>query len=373
MASGALVGGIADIHGNLRYQLHGGHCEPTAGELQAFETSRCLGAASYGSGGRTAVPCCLTWLDIQSVHERTHRRTRSHRSLWSPSRTAPDCGGVSGPRSGAQARGGSDSGGVRCRDRRGRHLRRSIVCAPGLAGCEVAINLATSLPAPGEQGDYAKNDQLRREGTPIFVRACREVGVSRVLQQSIAMTHAGGGDQWADETTFHPPGEGIAGAAIAAVRAMEAAVVESDLDWVILRGALFYGPGTGFDDDWFARARAGKLRLPARGQRLSLARSHRRHGCGDGCSDPTLAVAAAVDRGGRLPGAMARRADVRVRCRRQRSAAARRTRVDAFVPSEERTRTRAPRVGARVPRLSRGADTVVDARRATVRGSAGTP
>jgi nucleoside-diphosphate-sugar epimerase len=135
----------------------------------------------------------------------------------------------------------------------------------GLAGCEVAINLATSLPVPGEQGDYAKNDQLRREGTPIFVRACRAVGVSRVVQQSIAMTHAGGGDQWADETTFHPPGEGIAGAAIAAVRAMEAAVVESDLDWVSLRGALFYGPGTGFDDDWFARARAGKLRLPAEG------------------------------------------------------------------------------------------------------------
>src|SRR5512145_1641187 len=135
----------------------------------------------------------------------------------------------------------------------------------GLAGCDIAINLATSLPAPGEQGDYAKNDQLRREGTPIFVRACREAGVSRVLQQSIAMTHAGGGDAWADEETFHPVGEGIAGAAIAAVRDMEAAVVASDLDWVILRGALFYGPGTGFDDDWFARARAGKLRLPAEG------------------------------------------------------------------------------------------------------------
>jgi nucleoside-diphosphate-sugar epimerase len=135
----------------------------------------------------------------------------------------------------------------------------------GLAGCDIAINLATSLPAPGEQGDYAKNDQLRREGTPIFVRACRAAGVSRILQQSIAMTHAGGGDQWADETTFHPVGEGIAGTAIAAVRAMEAAVVESDLDWIILRGALFYGPGSGFDDDWFARARAGKLRLPADG------------------------------------------------------------------------------------------------------------
>ena len=41
---------------------------------------------------------------------------------------------------------------------------------------------------------------------------------------------------------------GIAGAAIAAVRAMEAAVVESDLDWLILRGGLFYGPGTGFNE-----------------------------------------------------------------------------------------------------------------------------
>ena len=37
------------------------------------------------------------------------------------------------------------------------------------------------------------------------------------------------------------------------------------LDWLILRGALFYGPGTDFDDDWFARARAGKLRLPGEG------------------------------------------------------------------------------------------------------------
>jgi nucleoside-diphosphate-sugar epimerase len=135
----------------------------------------------------------------------------------------------------------------------------------GLAGCDIAVNLATSLPAPGEQGDYAKNDQLRREGTPIFVRACREAGVSRLLQQSIALTHAGGGDAWADEETFHPVGEGIAWAAIAAVRAMEAAVVESDLDWLILRGGLFYGPGTGFDDDWFARARTGKLRLPGEG------------------------------------------------------------------------------------------------------------
>ncbi|HXC53407.1 MAG TPA: NAD(P)-dependent oxidoreductase [Candidatus Limnocylindrales bacterium] len=136
----------------------------------------------------------------------------------------------------------------------------------GLDGCDVAINLATSLPGPSSKGDYAKNDELRREGTPVFVRACRDAGVARILQQSIAMTHAGGGDAWADETTFHPVADdGIAGAAISAVRAMERSIEESELDWLVLRGALFYGPGTGFDEDWFARANAGKLRLPDEG------------------------------------------------------------------------------------------------------------
>jgi nucleoside-diphosphate-sugar epimerase len=158
----------------------------------------------------------------------------------------------------------------------------------GLAGCDVAVNLATSLPVPGSQGgDFAKNDQLRREGTPILVRACRDAGVPRILQQSIAMTHAGGGDAWADETTFHPVGEGIAGDAIAAVRAMETTIVESDLDWLILRGGLFYGPGTGFDDDWFSRARAGKLRLPGEGNDyLSLVH----------IADMATATVAAIDR-----------------------------------------------------------------------------
>jgi nucleoside-diphosphate-sugar epimerase len=134
-------------------------------------------------------------------------------------------------------------------------------------GCDVAINLATTLPSPTSQGgDFAKNDTLRREGTAIWTRACRDAGVPRILQQSIAMTHAGGGETWADESTFHTIDKStIAGAAIAAVRDMEAIVSASGLDWLILRGGLFYGPGTGFDDDWFARARAGKLRLPDEG------------------------------------------------------------------------------------------------------------
>jgi nucleoside-diphosphate-sugar epimerase len=137
----------------------------------------------------------------------------------------------------------------------------------GLAGCDVGINLATSLPGPSGRGDYAANDRVRREGTPIWVRACRDVGVSRIIQQSIALVNAGAGEAWADEDMVFPAGqEGIAARAIAAALAMEDTVRHSDLDWIILRGGLFYGPGTGFDDEWFARARARTLRLPADGR-----------------------------------------------------------------------------------------------------------
>jgi nucleoside-diphosphate-sugar epimerase len=137
----------------------------------------------------------------------------------------------------------------------------------GLEGCAVGVNLATTLPGPSGRGDFAANDRLRRQGTPVWLGACRDAGVARVLQQSIALVNAGTGDAWADEDTVFPPGgDGIAAAAIDAAVDMEASVRAADLDWAILRGGLFYGPGTGFDDEWFARAHAGKLRFPGDGR-----------------------------------------------------------------------------------------------------------
>jgi nucleoside-diphosphate-sugar epimerase len=135
----------------------------------------------------------------------------------------------------------------------------------GLRGCDVAVNLATSLPGPSGRGDFAANDRLRRDATPIWVEACRSAGVPRMLQQSIAMVNAAG-EAWSDEDTVYAPSEdSLASRAIDAALAMEAAVRGSELDWLILRGGLFYGPGTGFDDGWFARASSGKLRLPGDG------------------------------------------------------------------------------------------------------------
>src|SRR5262250_2293857 len=40
----------------------------------------------------------------------------------------------------------------------------------GLDGCDVGVNLATTLPGPSGRGDFAANDRLRRDGTPIWVR-----------------------------------------------------------------------------------------------------------------------------------------------------------------------------------------------------------
>src|SRR5690348_11077333 len=52
-----------------------------------------------------------------------------------------------------------------------------------LEGCDVAVNLATALRDGGVGADYAQNDRVRRLGVPVFLRACREAGVARVVQQ----------------------------------------------------------------------------------------------------------------------------------------------------------------------------------------------
>ena len=135
----------------------------------------------------------------------------------------------------------------------------------GLEGCDVCVNLATSLPGPSGRGDFAVNDRVRREDVPLLVDACRGAGVGRLLQQSISWVGASG-ETLADEVAvFTASSDDIGGRAIRAAQDMEEMVRASGLDWLILRGGLFYGPGTGFDEDWFARAVAGKLLLPEDG------------------------------------------------------------------------------------------------------------
>jgi nucleoside-diphosphate-sugar epimerase len=153
----------------------------------------------------------------------------------------------------------------------GAELRQADIYDAGsleaaLAGSDLCINLATAVPGgPSGRGSPAANDRLRREGVPLLVEACRQTGTGRLLQQGICWVGAAG-ETLADEShRFEAVGDGPGMASIRAAQAMEETVRASGLDWAILRGGLFYGPGTGADDGWFAQARAGELVVPGDG------------------------------------------------------------------------------------------------------------
>jgi nucleoside-diphosphate-sugar epimerase len=131
--------------------------------------------------------------------------------------------------------------------------------------CDAAVHAATSVPRPDRpsadpQAAWAMHDRIRREGTANLLAACAEAGVRRYVQQSVAWLHRADGDAWVDETSAIEPGPRLASAV-----EMEALVQASGLDWCVLRGGAFYGPGSGREEAWAAELRAGRLRLPGDG------------------------------------------------------------------------------------------------------------
>jgi nucleoside-diphosphate-sugar epimerase len=132
---------------------------------------------------------------------------------------------------------------------------------PLVSGCEAVLHLATAIPRPGQPQDWTRNDRVRSEGTGLLLKAARRAGVRRIVAQSVAMIHAGSGDTWVSEDSPFPPVEPRLRTAVE----LEAQVRESGTEHCILRGGLFYGPGTGREDAWREAARAGTLRLPEDG------------------------------------------------------------------------------------------------------------
>lgn len=129
-----------------------------------------------------------------------------------------------------------------------------------VADCTAALHIATAIPAARGTGDWSVNDRIRREGTENLLAACAQAGVARYLQQSIAMTLTASDDRpqtEQDETS----GLGLGASAVEA----EALVRESALDWRILRGGSFYGPGTGHGAEWLEAARRSDYVMPGDG------------------------------------------------------------------------------------------------------------
>jgi nucleoside-diphosphate-sugar epimerase len=128
--------------------------------------------------------------------------------------------------------------------------------------CEAALHLATAIPKPGGPQDWGPNDRIRREGTQNLLVACQQAGVRRYIQQSTAFLYNFQGTELADETTPLR-----ANPFLQSTADMENLVQASPLDWCILRGGFFYGPGT-FEDAWREAARQGSLQCPGDGKDL---------------------------------------------------------------------------------------------------------
>ena len=130
-----------------------------------------------------------------------------------------------------------------------------------LVGCDGAANLATVVPRPGAPSEWDENTKIRTDGTRSFLAAAAAAGTARVLHQSIAMINKSDNGAWVDEEA---PYDAVPHTQSAVE--LETIARDSDLDWRIVRAALFYGPGTGHDDFRRQQARNGELQTPADGQ-----------------------------------------------------------------------------------------------------------
>ena len=136
-------------------------------------------------------------------------------------------------------------------------LQAQSLVAP-LADCDVVMHIATAIPRAGTASDWSRNDAVRTAGTENLLKAAATADL--YIQQSIVMFYADGGAQWITEDSLIRPRPDTASAQV-----MEQKVRQSASNWIILRGGVFYGPGTGRMAEWNRLAAAGRLRLPGDG------------------------------------------------------------------------------------------------------------
>ncbi len=118
-----------------------------------------------------------------------------------------------------------------------------------MKNCECVINLATAIP------NWEQTDKIRNEGTKNLVQVALKYDV-KIIQQSIIFLYGDQKDNLVDEDTKIQPFELIQSAAN-----MEETIINSNVEYIILRGGTFYGEGTGTEDNWYNLAKEDKLLL----------------------------------------------------------------------------------------------------------------
>jgi nucleoside-diphosphate-sugar epimerase len=146
-------------------------------------------------------------------------------------------------------------------------LTRAVVASAP----DVMIHQLTDLPfAPGspryEEG-LERNARLRIEGTRNLLTAARAAKVRRLIAQSIAFVYASGEGARVESDPLADNAPGMLGRTVAAVRALEEAVLAIP-EGIVLRYAYLYGPGTWSPD---GRGRAPAVHVDAAAEAALLA------------------------------------------------------------------------------------------------------
>jgi nucleoside-diphosphate-sugar epimerase len=146
-----------------------------------------------------------------------------------------------------------------------------------IAAPQVVMHQLTDLAfAPGtpryEEG-LECNAKLRIDGTRNLVAAAKAAGVARLIAQSIAFVYAPGDGVRVENDPLNFSAAGAAGRTVAAVAALEQAVLSMP-EGIVLRYGFFYGPGT-WSGDEPARQPAVHIDAAAQAALLAVSRGSR--------------------------------------------------------------------------------------------------
>ncbi len=123
---------------------------------------------------------------------------------------------------------------------------------------EVVIHQLTSLATR----NFSDNTRIRMEGTRNLVDAAKEVGVKRIIAQSIAWAYEPGAGLATEEVPLHLAAAEPRKTTIEGIYALESSVAEIP-EPIILRYGMFYGPGTWYAPGGYMADQIRRRPLPA--------------------------------------------------------------------------------------------------------------
>lgn len=135
-------------------------------------------------------------------------------------------------------------------------------------GYDAVCNLATHVPvgmAALRPGAWRGNDRLRTEGSKAVATAAEAAGVRRLVQESVSLMYADGGEEWIDEASplsvtraVEPAAVAEANAASFECRSRQPVVLrfgqfigdEAVTQWMLARARAGHPVGVGAADSW---------------------------------------------------------------------------------------------------------------------------